>query len=326
MAAPRRPVTPDLFAALVADLRAELAAATPEQRAAMLARPRRLKPASFTGRGWVRQRVTLKEAAVLSGRKWTSLRVYVHEAPADRKNGRPEHRIFPPESDLGGWVIGQVALWCATRDERKAAGQRRRWPSHERYHAQARAFVERSGGTVTQRALALELGISTGDRRHARAILKEIGAAPPRRPTAEEVMPFMREYVANQPDRRATCNDIVAALDAAGLHVWPRRAVTLYLKAGGRALDRGPSDDDTPGALESTRWDGMVTPAQIARAYGVAGSTVRQARDMGLIRPVTWQNGRPLYDPDQLTHRRDMRAGPVMKGHKLAAEDEEDKQ
>jgi len=320
LAAPRRPVTPGMFAALVADLRAELDAATPEARAAMLGRPRRLKPASFTGRGWVRHRVSLKEAAVLSGRKWASLRVYVHEAPADRKNGRPEHRIFPPESELGGWVIGQVALWCATRDERKAAGQRRRWPSHERYHEQARAFVERSGGTVTQRALALELGISTGDRRLARAILKEIGAAPPRRPTTEEVMPWMRQYVASQPDRRATTNDIMAALDAAGLHVWPRRAVTLYLRAGGRAIDRGPSDDDTPGALESTRWDGMVTPAQIARAYGVSPGTVTEAIKAGRIWPADRNARKRVYDPALLTHRRDMHAGPVMKGHPLAAE------
>jgi DNA invertase Pin-like site-specific DNA recombinase len=320
VAAPKRPVTPELFAALVADLRAELDAATPEQRAAMLARPRRLKPASFTGRGWVRQRVNLKEAAVLSGRKWTSLRVYVHEAPADRKNGRPEHRIFPPESGLGGWVIGQVALWCATRDERKAAGRRRRWPSHERYHAAARAFVEASGGTVTQRALALELGISTGDRRLARAILKEIGAAPPRRPTVGEVMPFMLEYVATQPDRRATRDDIMAALDAAGLHVWPHRAAQLYLKAGGRVIDRSPSDDDTPAALESTRWDGMVTAAQIARAYGVSGGTVKRALDAGQIWPVDRKARRLVFDPEKLTHRRDMRAGPVMKGHPLAAE------
>ena len=67
MAAQRRPVTAEMFASLVADLRAELAAATPEQRADMLARPRRLKPASFTGRGWTRQHVDLKAAAELTG-------------------------------------------------------------------------------------------------------------------------------------------------------------------------------------------------------------------------------------------------------------------
>lgn len=325
MAAPKRPVTPEMFAALVADLRAELDAATPEQRAAMLARPRRALPASFRGRSWVRQHADLKQVAELTGIKYSSLRVYAWRGDKTRAEDAETHRTMPAATPAGGWVIGQIAVWDATRDEARGKGERKRWPSHERYYPAARALVARKGETgVTQQELALELGISTSDRRLSRAILKEIGAAPPRRPTEDEVMPWMREYVANQPDRRATREQIVAALDAAGLHVWPHRAAQLYLKAGGRVIDRSPSDDDTPAALESTRWDGMVTQQQIADAYGVSSQTVSLARKAGHIWPVDRKAKKLVYDPAKLTHRKDMHAGPVMKGHPLAAEDAED--
>jgi hypothetical protein len=324
MAAQRRPVTPGMFASLVADLRAELGAATPEQRAALLARPRRALPVSFTGRSWVRQHASLREIAELSGLAYSSLRVYAWRGDKARGEGSETHRTMSAQAPTGGWIIGQIALWAATRDENRAKGERRRWPSHERYHPAARAFVEASGGSVTQRALALELGISPADRRLARAILREIGAAPPRRPTNAEVMPFLTGFVAQQEDRRATRAEITAALDQAGLHVWPHRAATLYHKAGGRVVDRTPPEDETLGPLESLRWDKKVTQAQIARAYGVSEALVRQAREAGRIWPVDPEAERLLYDPALLTHRKDMHAGPVMRGHPLAAEDKED--
>ena len=226
-------------------------------------------------------------------------------------------------TEEGEWIAGQIALWHATRDENRkqeangGAGRVTSGTTPKR----GPSWNAQKDASVTQRALALELRVSPDDRKLARAILREIDAAPPRRPTEAEVMPFLAQYVAGQADRRATREQIVAALDAAGLHVWPHRAVALYMKAGGRVVDRTPPADDTLGALESTRWDGNVTAAQIGRAYGVSGATVRQALEAGRIWPVDPEARKLLFDPAKLTHRRDMGRGPVMKGHPLAAEE-----
>lgn len=300
MAAPRQSITSGMFADAVAAVRRE-------------------GPQALRARSWKRRHLTLAEVADLTGIAYSSLRVYDWEARTAREQGREIHRPFPAPRPGGGYVAGQVILWHAGRDQARARGGKR-WPGHERYHTALRALVDAAPDRkVTQRAAALEIGVSPDDRRLIRALLREIGAPMPRRATEEEVMPFLTQ-LAKAGDRHRTAAEVAEHLDNAGLHMASTRVARLYVKAGGRVVDRTPSTDDQPGALESTRWDGLVTQAQIARAYGVSDATVRQACEAGLIWPEKTQNGKRLFDPAKLTHRKDMHRGPVMKGHKLAAE------
>lgn len=308
MAAPKQSITPQMFADAVAAVQRD-------------------GPGAIRGKSWTRKHLTLAEISGLTGLSYSSIRNYEWKARTGRETSRP----FPAARPDGKYAASQVIVWHATRDNaRSRKGNADRWRSHGHYHPALRALVDRSGGRVTQRAVALELGLSASDRRLCATLLREIGASPPRRATDEEVMPFLRELAA-QGDRTRTLQEVSAALDEAGLHMHAGRVSRLYVKAGGRMLDLAPSDDDELTPLESTRWDGLVSQAQIAKAYGVSGSQVAQAREAGHI---TWdkkqqystdRDGRPMYryfyDPKKLTTRRDMRRGPVMKGHKLAVEE-----
>ena len=94
---PEPPVTPEMFQALVADLRAELAAAVRLERLMLLSRQKR--PEAFTGRPWVWMTVTLAEAAELTGLALTSLRRY--SKPSDREAGRRRLPGTPMPPPLG---------------------------------------------------------------------------------------------------------------------------------------------------------------------------------------------------------------------------------
>ena len=67
----------------------------------------------------------------------------------------------------------------------------------------------------------------------------------------------------------------------------------------------------------------MLTGVDLARAYGVTEGAVTVARKRGFLKSAARWNRyeqRWLYDPAQLSHRKDKRRGPVAKGHPDAAE------
>lgn len=331
MAQAPRPVTPEEFRQLTADLRAELAEATALQRERLLSRPmRQAAPGSFTGRPWVRRRVTLPEAADLTGLAYNSLRVYRAAGNKDRANGQETERSMPAESESegGGWVIGSLALWLATREPGRMKGAAQgfskggRWPGRDSYLPQLRDWVAAlDGRPVSVTAAADALGV---ERTLARNLLRQIGALP-KKVTDAAALEFLRRLVEDK-GRQVTLREILEHLDDAGLKMWAPRASRLYRQAAGRLPVGGRMDGPERAGPESLRWDGLLTQAQVARWFEVSDGHILNARKRRkdghppLIVPAKWENGRPLYDGDTLTYRRDMLVGPVRKGHPLAAE------
>ena len=339
MAPPPQPVTPEMFAELVAELRDDLAEASAldsknggTRRARLLARPPgRVKPRTFRDpdRAWWQQRARdLHEVAELTGLAYNSLRRYRTEGNQARADGKETFRSMPAETTQGGWQIGALALWMATRQDRAvkaaAAGFAKggRWPAQETYLRALRTYLDwLDGRPVSVTATADALGV---ERTLARKLLRHAGALP-HRYSDPEVLAFMRP-LAEQEGRRFTQRDLMERLRGAGMNLTDRRVSRLWLQAGGRTPDDGRMDGPDRAGPESLRWDGLLTQHQVAEWFGVSDALVwraRQPRDNGtppLIKPAKWENGDPLYDRDTLTTRNDMHAGPVRKGHPLAAE------
>lgn len=112
-APPAAPViTRESFAALVADLRTELAAMSRPEAEAIRNYVRR--PASFTGYPWADLSILLTEAALLTGYSRATLAEFA---------GRPgmEYARFPPTITTARkasrrYAAGDVAVWMASRD------------------------------------------------------------------------------------------------------------------------------------------------------------------------------------------------------------------
>ena len=341
MPRPSRPVTPvtrEMFAQLVADLRGELAEAfrldaedDGSRHAHLLARQQPGKRRPYPDRGsagprWAGQRVTLREAAELTGLSYNSLRVYRARGDQDRAAGRETFRSFPAGLKHG-WRIGALALWRATsRTQRlperpaQGSGEGTRWPGWDTYVPQLRKYVDGlDGRPVSVTAAAAELGV---ERTLARKLLRHIGALPPR-VTDAAALEYLRPLATTE-SRRVTLQELLDYLDDGGMHMWRPRAIRLYLAAGGREPLEGPADGPDLAPGESMRTDGLLTATQVARWFDVSDayvSTSRKPRADGLpplIEPAKWENGRPLYDKTTLTRRNDMRSGPVRKGHPLA--------
>ena len=308
MAPPPTPVTPEMFAEVVAQWRATGRA---------VPRP-----------GWLRRRVNLREAADLTGLAYNSLRVYRNQGTQARTAGTATVHHMPAEHPDGGWVIGHLATWRANVHEghiqgaARGFGQGGRWPAWETYLPALRKYLDGlDGRPVSVVATAETLGV---ERTLARKLLRHIGALP-HRYSDPEVLTFMRPLAAEE-GRRITQRELMERLRDAGMNLTDRRVTRLWLEAGGRAPDDGRMDGPDRAGSESLRWDGLLTPHQIAQRFRVSDALVnksRMQREDGLpplIRPAKWENGDPLYDNDELTTRNDMHAGPVRKGHPLAKE------
>lgn len=266
-------------------------------------------------RRWMQQRVTLHEAADLTGLAYNTLRVY-------RRQGQ-----LPAGHPDGGWQIRDLARWrAASRTQnvpprRQGSGQGTRWPGWDVHLPALQDYVDRvtgQGQPVIITEAAAELGVEKG---LARKLLRYTGALPHRH-TDKELIPFLGGVAAHE-GRRLTLVELMGILACNEIKITRPRASRLYLAAGGRLLTM---DSAECAPLESLRWDGLVTPAQIAAGYQVSQAVVSQARKRRndghppLLTPVKWENRRPLYDPATLTTRKDLHAGPVQKGHPLAAE------
>ena len=163
------PVTAEDFAALAADLRRELAEADGETRRLMLAPQRRVQPTSFQGRPWAWTPVGPAGAAKVTGYTASSIRAYKARAAQARAENTDTPRTMPaPDPKDGKWVIGDLAMWVATRNEEQAAGyaagpqgkreERRGTSLIPQTRKAAEAIAERDG-QVTFLGLARELGV-----------------------------------------------------------------------------------------------------------------------------------------------------------------------
>src|SRR5579875_1155929 len=315
----RLPVSEDEFAAVVAELRGILAGMLPVARAAALDRwtrpPRRLPP-TVTRQPWARRRLTLPQAAAVTGLAEKSLLDYTRHADRARRRGAHTPRLMPPADMAGRWEAGALAIWrAATSEGRSRGGGSPRWPAHATYLPAVRDAAARHGGRISVSDLARELRIG---RRLAAALLTETGLGPP---TDQEILRVLRDLHSRE-GRAATRTEAEQALDAAGLHADRARIARLLLHA---RRDHQPTADvtdehiateratghATPAGLESLRDDGLLTGGQLARAYGVTAQAVLFARRRGQLTPAMWEHGRPLYDPARVRERRDARPGPV---------------
>jgi hypothetical protein len=112
--------SPEDFAALVKDLRAELDEADKERKRRLLASPRLETPHSFAGRPWAWNVVNAKGAARVTGYAEASIRGLKARADKARAEGTADERAMP-EPVNGKWVVGDLAVWVATKNEGQAA-------------------------------------------------------------------------------------------------------------------------------------------------------------------------------------------------------------
>ncbi len=125
------PVTPAEFGALVTDLRAELAETEGLRRREFFTIPRRATPDAWKGRPWVRQHADRYVIAELAGMAPDSVADLDRRARQLRREGKAGHRPMPASEVIGGkrqWVIGEIALWLALRDDRRVTPVSRKPP------------------------------------------------------------------------------------------------------------------------------------------------------------------------------------------------------
>lgn len=113
------PASRDDFTALVKDLRGELT--DPAWRKILLTVPRAEHPRAFTGRPWAWRTVGPQGVSAVTGYSAVSVRRYRALARTQHAGGTADHRTMPLPDPKGRWVIGDLALWLATRNEAQAA-------------------------------------------------------------------------------------------------------------------------------------------------------------------------------------------------------------
>jgi hypothetical protein len=256
--------TPEAFASLLEDLRAELAAARPVDRDRILNRMQR--PKSFEGKPWIWQAITLAEAADLTGLAVTYLRRC--SKPSDRVPGRRAYAqcLPPPLGRLPaeGWPrtppnvysAAEIVLWRAARRPTRPKTERRRAPARV---------------TKDQR-----LWSQTSARRQF-AVLAFLRA-------------LIREDTAIGPQQAAE-TVTAAGIDTAGLDLRMAYATARRAEAGTfiARLQDG-----------SVHPDGLVTLGEIAKVYGVPVVSLYGALARGELVEAGRDGQRYLIDPSRL--------------------------
>jgi hypothetical protein len=259
--------TPEAFASLLEDLRAELASARPVDRDQMLNRMQR--PKAFEGKPWIWQAITLAEAADLTGLAVTYLRRC--SKPSDRVPGRRAYaqRLPPPLGRLPaeGWArtppnvysAAEIVLWRAARRPTRPKTERRRAPARV---------------TKDQR-----LWSQTSARRQF-AVLAFLRA-------------LIREDTAIGPQKAAE-TVIAAGIDTAGLDLRMAYATARRAEAGTfiARLQDG-----------SVHPDGLVTLVEIAKVFGVPYDGVFSALNRGDLVAAGRDGKKFLVDPSRLRMR-----------------------
>ena len=282
------PVSVEDFRALVADLRAELAAARPIDRERLIRRT--ATPEAFTGRPWAWNCITLAEAAPLTGRAKGTLRKYSKPHATGPKtlarNGQAG-RDFPPmaarderpgaaRTPAGLWEAGALALWCALRNE-----------------GRSQRAIARAARSPYQQPRPPKGGAKGGAKRDgtwARSLSRRRVAA----------LAFMRALV--REDTAVTLEDatgrIAAGLDLAGITLPPllaeaRHQETAAFTARLEALSVHPR--------------GWVTAVQVGAVFGTSSTQVMRTWRRGeLVAAGMRGRGLPLFDPSRLRCRSQM--------------------
>ena len=280
------PVSPEMFAALVAGLRAELAAARPIDRERLIRRT--ATPEAFTGRPWAWSVVTLAEAVPLTGRAKGTLRVYARPnetSPYTAAKGGRAFLDFPvaiAREDYGGaarsparlWEVGALALWCAIQNEKMS-----------------RAAIAKAARNPLQQPRAPKEGAKAGPKRDglwARSL--------PRRRIA--AIAFMRALV--REDTAVTLEHATARITAAGLDLAAIDVPSVLMEARRQETAAFTARLES----ESVHPEGLVTPEQVGAAFGVKGTKVWAAWRRGeLVAAGHGKRGRPLFDPERLRAR-----------------------
>ena len=336
---PVNPVTREDFAHLVLDLRAELAEVTESRRRQFFTVPRRGVPKSWEAYPWARDYAGVAEVMELTGLSRNSVRLLDSQARTARTKGNLTHsvlvagkgrvdvprRLMPPSISTGKhrkWMLGELALWLAIREDRQAVNQAAE--PDPQLIARIREIHAR-GGEVTRKGIAAGLGVDPGLAAHLIAEAGLRSSAPSAHyATDTQLLEVTREAV-----RRHGPGVPVATVrrlvQAAGLRAAPRRIGPALVRARAEHVRAAtqPTPGDQGAELESLRADGFVTGSQIARAFGVSEGAVTHAVERGELTPVMWERSgkdhRPLYVAAKITVRADGQKGPCDVGSKYAA-------
>ena len=328
------PITREAFAALVSDLRGELAGVDEKRRAALFKVPRRAVPEAWRGRDWAKDYVGVAGVMELTGYARNTVVLYNRQARAARAKGEttitynfggPPHqrRLMPPPLGEGRqqqWMIGELALWVAVRDDRQATSTST-GPSpgsREELITKVQDMYERDG-TITADGITRELDLKPGGRVAAQ-LIHDAGlesASPNAHSAAREQILDAARIAVSRCGAGAGVSEVTAVLVQAGVKAGPKRIRPELARARLERIRAAaePAADGQGAELESLRTDGLVTGTQIARAFGVTPGAVTKAQQLGNIRPATWEpfgkGLRALYDPRRLTVRADGGSGPV---------------
>lgn len=265
-------VTREDFTALVADLRAEITAA-PRIRREEITHHAGRPPAAFTGRPWAAAPVGLREAARLTGHAYSTLHAYACPGAARHHPAVRFPPPVPPARRWRTWLIGDLALWAATR--RGGDGNGNLQAARPRH-----PFPSAGGPKPTPAAVYAALPWRhTGQVRAARA--------------RERAVVFSATLV--RADPALTAARAARAARAAGVTVprWP-----AVMDAARAAATPAILDTITP------RHPAGATAGEIAAAFGVTRGRVAGAMSRGEIRAVT-AGRRILADPSRLRYRRE---------------------
>lgn len=335
---PAEPVTREDFAALVTDLRGELTGVTEERRAQLFKVPRRAVPAAWRGRNWAREYAGIAVVMDLTALSRNSVRLFDSQARGARQKGeltvtynfggRPHLRRLMPPSDKEKdgdeentrrrrrWMLGELALWVAAREDRQAtpSSSGRLRDSRADLIGKVEMIYERDG-LVTAAGITAELGLKPGGRLAAQ-LIHDAGltsAAPTAHSaTPEQILDAARQAVSVHGANTGAAQ-VTAALHKAGVRAERRRIPPFLARARLERIRAAmlPTEGNRGAELESLRSDGLVTAAQIARAYGVGPGAVSRAWQLGNLKVAKWDGERRLYDPARLTVRADGGTGPV---------------
>ena len=315
-AAGRGAVMPEMFASLVADLRAEIGDAAPLRRAELttLPRPASVKPPrAFAGRAWTGMLVTLKEAAPLTGHSWHTLHNFARRGSTGERFG--EYRLPPHAAVIKGgkgtrqWTAGDLAIWCAGYAGKT---QRRAVPGAPKVPAakpRATSYVPPAGGAIMAEILAGEKWRGALHARERHGNTGNNGSWEPRR---RAVMALLRAAVREDPYTDSPqARELIAA---AGItKMWPARVTRMLAEA--RRLEFAWMLAQE----EADEEDGLLTVAQVAKALGVTPRAVYMAGRNGRLQFAGKRGGHMLLDPSRLRLRTDYRRVPVDQDHPMAA-------
>jgi hypothetical protein len=330
-------VGPEDFAALVAELRAELAVATRLKRQALLNGAE--TPACFTGRPWVHATVYLSDAVPLTGYSHKTLEQY---ATPGGKVHQPWGKFPPPVTEGRSgqsrrWRISDLALWAAPRDPSKGKPV---LTDEQVADALARIEAGESPSKAAARYGLTYWGIrkyrnpgredqtrNLSGRTGRTGFPPEVAFTPSGKPRKPPKQP--RRVKCSEPRRRAALAFVTSLVVADPAITWPQvktaaREAGVHLGVSTRVWDeaRARALPAVIAEAVSARPDGLLSPAAAGAAFGISRHRVAAAVKRGEIHAIR-DRKYSLIDPARLRFRhtkpgRRTPAAPVDRDHPLA--------